>query len=107
MAKILGEGRAAVVARELTKRFETIRDGTLGALARWVADDPDQQRGEFVVLIRGAEAADDETGLEEERVLKILLEELSAKQAALIAARITGGRRNRLYALAQTLKPKV
>ena len=107
MAMILGEGRAAVVARELTKRFETILDGTLGTLAQWVADDPDQQRGEFVVLIRGAEAADDETGLEEERVLKILLEELSAKQAALVAARITGGRRNRLYALAQTLKSKV
>lgn len=107
MTTILGEDRAAVVARELTKRFETIRDGTLGTLAQWVADDPDQQRGEFVVLIRGAEAADHETGLEEERVLKILLEELSAKQAALIAARITGGRRNRLYALAQTLKPKV
>lgn len=107
MAKILGENRTVVVARELTKRFETIRDGTLGDLSCWVADDPDQQRGEFVVLVHGAEVADSETDTEAQRILKILLEELSVKQAAAIAARITGGRRNRLYALAQTLKPKV
>lgn len=104
MAAVLGVQRAAVVARELTKRFETIRDGTLGELSPWVENDVDQQKGEFVVLIHGEEGGAAEAAGEEERVLRILLSELSVKQAASLTARITGGRRNRLYALAQTLK---
>lgn len=104
MGAILGGDRPAVVARELTKRFETLRDGTLGELSRWIVDNPEQRKGEFVVLIQGADAVDSAEEEEEARVLRILLEELSPKQAAAVAARITGGRRNRLYALAQSLK---
>lgn len=107
MMDILGEDRPAVVARELTKRFETIRDGTLGELLRWVAGDADQQKGEFVLLVQGDTAGNAGQPHEEERVLRILLEELPTRQAAVLAARITGGRRNRLYALAQNLKREV
>ncbi len=104
MSQILGGDRPAVVARELTKRFETVRDATLAALSHWVAENAEQQKGEFVVLVHGVAAAETGSELEEVRVLQILLEELSPKQAASLAARITGGRRNRLYALAQSLK---
>ncbi|MGB5440952.1 MAG: 16S rRNA (cytidine(1402)-2'-O)-methyltransferase, partial [Gammaproteobacteria bacterium] len=53
MAESLGHDRQATVARELTKTFETIRDGTLAELLHWVQDDPDQQKGEFVVMVQG------------------------------------------------------
>lgn len=107
MVLILGKTRHAVIARELTKQFETIRGGGLGVLSEWVSNDPDQQRGEFVVLVQGAEMATRADDLEEERVLGILLESLSVSQAVALAAQITGGKRNRLYALAQTLKSRL
>lgn len=107
MVLILGKTRHAVIARELTKQFETIRGGGLGVLSEWVSNDPDQQRGEFVVLVQGAEMATRADDLEEERVLGILLESLSVSQAVALAVQITGGKRNRLYALAQTLKSRL
>ncbi len=99
MAEILGGGRRAVIARELTKRFETIHGDTLEGLMAWMAADPDQCRGEFVVVVEGSprREGDDGTQAEAERILAVLLEELPLKQAAAIAARLTGAKRNRLY----------
>jgi len=100
MAAVLGGGREALLARELTKAFETVRSDTLDGLVQWVAGDADQRRGEFVVVVRGA---DETLGAEEaeqaaEQTLGILLAEgLSVRQAAAVAARLTGGSRNRLY----------
>lgn len=97
LARVLGP-RRAVVARELTKRFETFLTADLPALAERVAEDPEQQLGELVVLIEGDARQDEERdGEAQRRVLHILAEELPLKQAVALTARITGGNRNRLY----------
>ncbi len=98
MAEIFGFDRQAVIARELTKRFETIHGGELGALIDWMEADSDQRKGEFVVMVRGGEQADGRAiDAEAERILRVLLEELPLKQAAALAARITGLKKNALY----------
>ncbi len=101
MATVLGAARPAVVARELTKTFETFLPGSLAELHRRVSEEADQQKGEFVVLVQGAEAPDDSVlPAGDRRVLTLLLEELPVKQAVALAAKITGHKRNRLYELA-------
>ncbi len=93
-----GNQRPAVVARELTKTFETIHADTLQGLVQWVSEDLNQQKGEFVILVQGHPAR--EAGLvdpEAERVLRLLLEALSVKQSAALAAKITGISRKALY----------
>jgi len=105
MTEIFGPEREAVLARELTKQFETVRNGTLTELSEWVSRDPHQQLGEFVILIHGVPRAEREAVNEEaERVLRILLEELPVSQAAALAAKITGLKKNRLYEYALNLK---
>ncbi|HKJ08974.1 MAG TPA: 16S rRNA (cytidine(1402)-2'-O)-methyltransferase [Gammaproteobacteria bacterium] len=106
LAEIFGGAREALVARELTKTFETIRSGELSELADWVAGDANQQKGEFVVVVHGFAAATGDLELDVRRVVDILLEELPVKQAAALAARITGVARNRLYAYAVGGSPK-
>ncbi len=98
LAEIFGPDRLAVLARELTKTFETVRRASLGELAAFVRDDPDQQRGEAVLLVQGAPALEGE-GLEEEtrRVAELLAGELPVKQAAALAAKLTGAKKNRIY----------
>jgi 16S rRNA (cytidine1402-2'-O)-methyltransferase len=98
MAETLGAERPATLARELTKTFETIRHATLGELAEWVASDPNQRKGEFVLLIQGAESEREE-GLSEEaqRIAILLDEELSVKQASSLAAKISGEKKNAIY----------
>jgi 16S rRNA (cytidine1402-2'-O)-methyltransferase len=107
MLVAFGVERHAVLARELTKQFETIRDGTLQALLRWVSDDPNQQKGEFVILVEGEQAAEAHAvDAEAERVLNVLLEELPIKTAAKLAARITGVNKRALYERALQIKAK-
>jgi len=104
LVHVLGSGRTVVLARELTKAFETVHACTLGEARGWLEADPDRTRGEFVVLVAGAGASSgSETG-EEERVLRLLAEELPVKTAVRIAAAITGGSRNDLYARALALR---
>ena len=98
LAQVLGDERRAVVARELTKRFETFLAGTLADLPPRIAGDPDQQKGEFVLLVAGCRDQDT-VAAEGERVLRILAGTLPLKQAAALAAEITGDKKNRLYAL--------
>lgn len=102
LCDLLGAGRQVVLARELTKTFETIKGAPLSELVDWVRADADQQRGECVLVVEGAPQVADEDALdpEAERVLEVLLEELPVKQAAALAARITGLKKNRLYQLA-------
>ena len=105
MAEILGGDRPAVIARELTKVFETIESGGLAALLAWLQADPDQQKGEFVVLVQGRAPGGDATLDEAHRqVLAVLMAELPLKQAVALAAKITGLARNELYAHALELK---
>jgi 16S rRNA (cytidine1402-2'-O)-methyltransferase len=105
LVAVLGAERAAVVARELTKQFETIRAGTLSELAAWLGAETGQQRGEFTLLVHGStRAADAALDAEAERVLGVLLAELPVSQAAALAAEITGVKKNRLYERALALK---
>lgn len=108
MRDILGESRAAVVARELTKTFETIHSAGLGELCQWMQADSNQQRGEFVLLITGVGSrASQAPGIvEDDTLLNILLAELPVKQATALAARISGGKRNQLYKRALELVEK-
>jgi len=101
MGEAFGGDRYAVVARELTKTFETIHGDTLSNLLEWIQADPNQQRGEFVVLVQGApEAVPGEViDPEAERILRLLARELPPKKAAGLAAEITGVKKNRLYQL--------
>ena len=101
LGAILGE-RRVVVARELTKRFETFLVGTAAGLAERISADPAQQLGEIVILVAGAQGGAGERA-EQERVLRLLAAELPLKRAAAIAAEITGAKKNALYRLALDL----
>jgi len=105
MAEALGAERRALVARELTKRFETFLLDTLKALSERVASSPEQQLGELVILIEGDVRGEDERDqAEQRRVLALLAAELPLKQAAALAAAITGGARNQLYKAALAMR---
>jgi 16S rRNA (cytidine1402-2'-O)-methyltransferase len=105
MQEQFGDQRQAVVARELTKQFETIRGDTLAALVQWITADPNQQKGEFVVLLQGAGQVETHAVTPEaEQILLVLLEELPIKKAAKLAARITGLNKRALYDRALQLK---
>ena len=95
--------RDVVIARELTKRFETVARVPLAEARAWIEADPDRTRGEFVLVVEGrpVEAA---SALDPRRVVETLLAELPLKQAVALAVKLTGAKRNELYALALELK---
>ena len=97
MRDAFGAERSAVLARELTKLYETVLDGTLAALASRVATDPDQRRGEFVVLVQGAGSDEDARIAEGRRLYAKLGEHLPPSTAAKLAAELTGAPRKALY----------
>jgi 16S rRNA (cytidine1402-2'-O)-methyltransferase len=99
IAAVMGAEREIVIARELTKLFEQIHRCRAGEAAAWLREDANRQRGEFVIVIAGAPAQEDALLAEGGRVLKILLDELPLKQAAKLAAQISGARKNQLYEL--------
>ncbi len=104
MASTFGGHRLAAVCRELTKTWESVATGTLEQLCDWLDTDSNNRRGEFVVLVAGAESpaaeAEDAASQRAEEVLAILLEELPVRQAVSLAVRLTGMKKNRLYSLA-------
>jgi 16S rRNA (cytidine1402-2'-O)-methyltransferase len=105
MATVFGADRPAVIARELTKLFETIHNATLAELCAWLRADTNQQKGEFVILVQGSMLEhSSESEIEAQRILQILMTELPVKQAAALAAQITGLKKNALYDYALRLK---
>lgn len=98
----LGAERQVVLARELTKTFETLKGLPAGELCEWVRADANQQRGECVLLVAGWQApeGDEAVSAEALRVLDLLLADLPVKRAAALAAEITGARKNLLYQVA-------
>lgn len=102
MQAVFGDDRPALLARELTKTFETFKGMPLAELAAWVAADSNQQRGECVVLVAGWQSPEGEEAVSAEalRVLNLLLAEMPLKRAAALAAEITGVRKNLLYQVA-------
>jgi 16S rRNA (cytidine1402-2'-O)-methyltransferase len=98
MKVIFGEERRVCIARELTKTFETIHIASLHNIQLWLQQDLNQQKGEFVILVSGYIAPEeDQVSPEAERILAILLEELPLKTAAKLTAKITGAKKNMLY----------
>lgn len=98
MRDAFGEQRFVVLARELTKTFETIRGDNIDALLEWVKSDIHQQKGEIVLLVHGfTTGGGEETEAEGRRVLKLLMQELPLSQASALAAKITGGKKKPLY----------
>ena len=97
MATAFGRDRPAVLARELTKLFETVLGETLGALVEQVRSDPNQRRGEFVVIVQGAGEDADARIAEGRRVYAVLGAHLPPSTAAKLAAELTGAPRKALY----------
>lgn len=97
MRDVFGADREAVLARELTKLFETVLGAPLAELAARVVADPDQQRGEHVILVAGRGEEVDAKLAEGQRVFAILREELPPAKAAKLAAAISGAPRKLLY----------
>ena len=96
-AVVFGAERPAVLARELTKLFETVLDGTLGELQAKVQADPDQRKGEFVLLVQGAGEDAEAKVAEGRRLYAKLCEHLKPSQAAKLAAELSGAPRKALY----------
>lgn len=97
MARILGGERRVVIARELTKVFEEVHECALDAAVAWLEHKQERSRGEFVLVVGPAPAAQAEEPRAPENVLRILLAQLPLKQAVALAAEITGARRKVLY----------
>jgi 16S rRNA (cytidine1402-2'-O)-methyltransferase len=95
--------RDVVIAREITKRFEAITKIPLAEARAWVDGDDDRRRGEFVLVVEGREP-DSGDALDPRTVLAALVAELPVKQAVALAVKITGGKRNELYAMALEMK---
>ena len=98
MMVAFGEQRSAVLARELSKTYETFLTGTLADVASQLEFDANQQRGEFVVMVEGwRRQQSDSISTEAEHIMTILLAELPIKKAAALTAKITGDKKNQLY----------
>ena len=105
LSDIFGGEREVTLARELSKTYETVLNGSLSELILRVQNDSNQQKGEMVLVVGGfAGAVASDQDQEEERVLNLLLAELPVKQAASLAAKICGAQRNALYKKALVLK---
>lgn len=104
LASVFDGRRQLVLARELTKLFEQIHRCPLAEAADWLKTNAHSEKGEYVLLLEGAPADSDDRQHEARRILGILLEECSVKQAASLAAHITGQKKNALYQLALEMK---
>jgi len=100
-----GDARRIVIARELTKMFESIHSCALGEAGAWIEADANRRKGEFVLIVEGQPVMPSgEDRAQSQHVLEALLSELPLKQAVALATKITGGKRNELYELALKLK---
>ena len=106
MAAVLDNSRPVTLARELTKRFESIVTLPLADAPAWLAADPNHVRGEFVVIVHPPAAAAAMVDTEAMRVLDVLLGELPPTLAAKLASRITGRSKAELYKMSLALKPQ-
>jgi len=100
----LGGERYVVIARELTKTFETIHSDTAENFLAWLEQDANQLKGEMVLIIEGYKADPDEISAEVIKTLKLLLVEMKPKKACAIVAEIYGVKKNALYDIALSLK---
>lgn len=97
MLAVLGPERQVVLARELTKTYETIHGAPLGELVEWLGEDSNRTRGEMVLLVAGHRAQKDDLPADALRTVTLLTKELPLKKAAALAAEIHGVKKNALY----------
>ncbi|MNH21321.1 Ribosomal RNA small subunit methyltransferase I [compost metagenome] len=97
MVTVWGPQRYVVLARELTKTWESIHGAPVGELLAWVLEDEMRRRGEMVLIVEGHKAQEDDLPLEALRTLALLQKELPLKKAAAITAEIHGVKKNALY----------
>lgn len=106
MIEVFGQHRQGFLAREISKAFETFLQGSLEQLQQQIAVDSNQQRGEIVLVIAGAEEKTASTSVSSEKVLKLLLKELPASKAASLTAKICGADKKAMYQVALQLQGK-
>ncbi|WP_211227282.1 16S rRNA (cytidine(1402)-2'-O)-methyltransferase [Ferrimonas kyonanensis] len=94
---VLGPDRDVVLAREITKTFETIEGRPAAQLLEWLQEDDNRTRGEMVLMIAGFRMQDDTLPAETVKALKLLAQELPLKKAAAITAELFGQKKNALY----------
>lgn len=104
MNSIFGADRVITLAREITKTFETIKKSTLVELLNFVQNDPNQQKGEIVLVVAGAPEQADQDQQKVDDLLQRLLQDLPVKTASQLAADLTGLKKNELYQRALALK---
>lgn len=97
MEVVFGPERQVVIARELTKTFETVLDAPLKQLNKVMATDPNQSKGEFVVMVRGESRKKEELSKESRTLATKLAEYLPKKQAAKIVSEVYQDKKNRIY----------
>ncbi|WP_114890263.1 16S rRNA (cytidine(1402)-2'-O)-methyltransferase [Haemophilus influenzae] len=99
MQAVLGEGRYIVLAREMTKTWETITGNTIKNLCEWLLEDPNRTKGEMVLIVEGKPKSDnnDEISPQAVKALELIAEELPLKKAAAIVAELYGYKKNALY----------
>ena len=105
MQEVLGD-RQAVVAREITKTFEQFFSGSLSAIEQQISSHSDHQKGEFVIMVMGANEAKSQIDLSTEKLFKRLLDELPPKKAAAIMSEFTGENKKVLYQRAIAMADK-
>lgn len=97
ISAVLGEARYVVLARELTKTWESIHGAPVGELLAWVQEDENRRKGEMVLIVEGHKAEENALPAEALRTLTLLQAELPLKKAAALAAEIHGVKKNALY----------
>lgn len=98
MEKVFGAERYVVLARELTKTWETIHGDEVGALRQWVSEDPNRSKGEMVLIVEGNVNNEEESFSPEAiKALTLIAKELPLKKAAAIVAELYGYKKNALY----------
>lgn len=104
LSEVIENDRRVVLVRELTKMFEQVFSGTASELLVWLESDQNHQKGEFVLMVQGQFPTESKKGIAMESLLTILMDELSVKQSAALAAKITGENKNQCYKAAMALR---
>ncbi len=97
MSLVFGEQRPIAMARELTKTFETVLRGPIGEVVSQVENDPNQQKGEFVIVVGGATETGEDFGLDPRKLAETLAPLMPPKQAAAVMVELIGGRKKQWY----------
>ncbi|RJL19981.1 16S rRNA (cytidine(1402)-2'-O)-methyltransferase [Pectobacterium polaris] len=97
ISEVLGAGRYVVLAREITKTWESIHGAPVGELLAWVKEDENRRKGEMVLIVEGHQVDESALSAEALRTLTLLRAELPLKKAAALAAEIHGVKKNALY----------